>query len=164
MIEAVVRVLAALIVLVGCAHAAPIKCPVGDASIVVDTSEHRMALCEAGKPIEELPVAIGGGGTGKVREGDRKTPIGSFALAAPRTSSKFHVFIGIGYPTSVQISQGATGGDVGIHGPSRRYGWLSGVRNWFDWTDGCIAVASDQAIDRVARWVRDARPGRVEIR
>jgi murein L,D-transpeptidase YafK len=155
-----------VILLVSCAslHASPLKCPNDVAAIVVDTESHRMGLCEAGLPVRELPVAIGGGGVDKQREGDRKTPLGSYPLAAPRDSSKFHRFIEVGYPTREQRAEGRTGGDVGIHGPSRKHPWLGKVRNWFDWTDGCIAVASDEAIDQVVSWMTQKHPSRVVIR
>lgn len=153
------------IVLVGCAtsHASPRSCP-RDTAIVVDTAAHDLTLCEAGRAVETLSVAIGGNGTGKTKEGDRKTPLGTYSLADPRPSEKFHQFILIGYPTAEQTAQGLTGGAVGIHGPSRKYGWFGRVRNWFDWTDGCIAVGTDEAIDRVAAWVTRTHARRVEIR
>ena len=154
-----------VVLLASCAvvHAAPLTCPSDGAAIVVDTERHRMALCEAGESVRELPVAIGGGGVDKQREGDRKTPLGSYSLGPPRESSKFHRFMEVGYPTRKQRAEGRTGGDVGIHGPSRKYRGLGAVSNWFDWTDGCIAVASDEAIDQVASWVTEKLPNRVVI-
>lgn len=112
-----------------------------------------MALCESGQPVREVSVAIGGGGVDKRREGDRKTPLGRYALGKPRDSAKFHKFIAVGYPTPAQRAGGRTGGDIGIHGPSRRYQWLGAVRNWVDWTAGCIAVTSDEVIDQITSWV-----------
>jgi murein L,D-transpeptidase YafK len=29
-----------------------------------------------------------------------------------------------------------------IHGQMNGYGWLGWVTQWFDWTDGCIAVTN----------------------
>ena len=143
-------------------HAEPRTCPSANA-IVVDTANHKMLLCESGHPVRELSVALGGGGIGKQREGDRKTPLGSYSLAEPRQSEKFHTFIEVGYPTADQRAAGLTGGDVGIHGPSRKRAWLGRLRNFFDWTDGCIAVATDDEIDAVAAWVRASKTARVVI-
>lgn len=139
-------------VLAGCAsaEASPVACPRDPAAIIVDTGEHRLALCESGKPVREVSVAIGRGGVDKRREGDRKTPLGRFALGRPRESARFHKFIAVDYPTPALPSEGRTGGDIGIHGPSRSYSWLGGARNWVDWTAGCIAVASDEVIDQIA--------------
>jgi murein L,D-transpeptidase YafK len=154
-----------ILVLASCAsvHASPLVCPHDDAAIVIDTDGHRMGLCETGKLVRDLPVAIGGGGVDKQREGDRKTPLGSYPLDPPRESRKFHKFIAVGYPTREQRAEGRTGGDIGIHGPSRKHSWLGRFRNLVDWTDGCIAVATDEVIDQVAAWAVAKGPNRVVI-
>jgi murein L,D-transpeptidase YafK len=147
--------------------APPIACPYDAATIVVDTYAHRMALCETGVVVREFPVAIGGGGVDKHKQGDRKTPLGTYSLDAPRESSRFHKFLAIGYPTAAQRAEGRTGGDVGIHGPANRLGW----RKWFwrdggpmtDWTDGCIAVGSAEAIEQIATWATSKHANRVVI-
>ena len=38
-------------------------------------------------------------------------------------------------------------------------------RKWrkADWTEGCIAVASDEAINEIAAWVQDKKPDRVYL-
>jgi len=156
--------IAVLLVFAACgiSHASP-SCPRDPAAIVVDTREHRMTLCEVGVAVRDLPVAIGSGGVDKQREGDRKTPLGSYSLASPQLSDKFHKFLLIGYPTADQRARGKTGGDVGLHGPSRKHDWLGRLRNWLDWTDGCIAVATDEAIDQVARWVTEKHARRIVI-
>lgn len=158
-----VRCVRWLLVLAMCAPAYADTCP-RDTAIVVDTAAHRMTLCQAGSAVHQYRVAIGRGGIGKAREGDRKTPLGSYPLAAPRASAKFHQFIEVGYPTPAQRAQGLTGGDIGIHGPSRTYAWLGRLRNHVDWTSGCIAVATDDAIDEIAAWTARAKPARVIIR
>lgn len=145
------------------ATASPIACPRDAAAIVVDTNAHRMALCEAGVAVRELSVAIGTGGVDKQREGDQKTPLGSYPLSPPRASARFHTFILIGYPTAEQRANGLTGSAVGIHGPSRKHDWLGRTRNWVDWTNGCIAVATDEAIDQVAAWMTKTGAHRVVI-
>lgn len=149
--------------LVARAIASPISCPRDAAAIVVDTSAHRMSLCEAGVAVRELSVAIGTAGVDKRREGDQKTPLGSYPLSAPRPSDRFHTFILIGYPTAEQRAKGMTGSAVGIHGPSRKHSWLGRMRNWVDWTNGCIAVSTDKAIDEVAAWMTKTGARRVVI-
>ena len=55
----------------------------------------------------------------------------------------------------ISAENGYTGSAIGIHGPSRifaRAGWMNTVA---DWTEGCIAVASDEAIDEIAAWMQD---------
>jgi murein L,D-transpeptidase YafK len=162
---------ALLVALTSCTSAAPpqpvepspISCPRGAAAIVVETSDHRMALCEAGKPTRTFRVAIGRGGVDKQRQGDRKTPLGSYALTAPSRSSRFRTFIPIDYPTPAQRAEGRTGGAVGIHGPLH-HPFFGVVRSSNDWTDGCIAMADDDAIDQVAAWTVARHARRIILR
>jgi murein L,D-transpeptidase YafK len=86
-------------------------------SIVVRTDEHELYLCEQGKLVETYGVALGKGGVNKRRRGDNKTPLGTYALGAPRKSTKFGLFIPVAYPTAEQRGKGFTGGDIGVHGP-----------------------------------------------
>jgi len=130
-------------------------------ALYVNAAERRLYACEAGRAKESLPVALGRGGIDKRKQGDAKLPLGEYALGQPRPSGDFHLFIPVGYPTAVQRRRGYTGGDVGVHGPARvAQGPLTTVA---DWTLGCIAVGTDQEIERVARWVRTNRVRRIVI-
>ena len=135
---------------------APAVCGAGETAVVVDTRTHEMHLCEAGKVDRTFAVALGTRGVGKQREGDWRTPLGSYGLGPPRASKDFHVFVPVGYPTRAQARMGFTGGAIGIHGPPRGYGTLAELAMLVarDWTAGCIAVATDADIDAVAAWVR----------
>ncbi len=62
-------------------------------------------------------VSLGRGGLEKSVQGDRKTPMGTYSIGAPRPSKRFFIFIPIGYPSEKQRVNGFTGGDVGVHGP-----------------------------------------------
>jgi murein L,D-transpeptidase YafK len=130
-------------------------------AVYVDAAERRLWLCESGAAVESMPVALGRGGLGKRWEGDGKVPLGTYPLGAPRASRSFHRFIPVGYPTPGQLRQGLSGGAIGIHGPSRaQSGPLS---TGMDWTLGCIAVGTDDEIDRVARWVKESGVRRIII-
>ncbi len=123
-------------------------------SLVVHTYMHRLYVCENGKMISQHHVALGRKGIDKRKEGDLKTPIGTYILAAPRPSKDFHIFIHVGYPTEAQQRLGYTGGAIGIHGPSFRYFQLWGLYNvLFDWTRGCLAVGTDAEIEFISRWL-----------
>jgi murein L,D-transpeptidase YafK len=126
--------------------------------VVIHLSERTLHLCEAGLPAGKYRVAIGKGGAGKRSEGDSKTPIGEYALGAPRASSSFGIFIPISYPTASQRRDGCTGSAIGIHGPSRTFAWAGWMNTAADWTEGCIAVASDEAINEIAAWVQYKDP------
>ena len=129
-----------------------------DTAVVVDVHVRSLWLCELGATQAHYPVALGRGGTGKRTRGDRKTPLGSYALGEPRLSDRFGVFIPISYPTAAQRRRGFTGGEIGIHGPQRRFEWAGSWNTYVDWTDGCIALGTlDEAIE-VAIFVLEHAP------
>ena len=123
-------------------------------AVLLLTSSHELRLCEAGATHRLWRVALGSGGVGKTREGDRKTPLGTYPLGVPRPSPRFGTFIPIGYPTPEQARLGYTGSAIGIHGPLRASRGLGFLNVLVDWTLGCVAVESDPAIQEIAEWVR----------
>lgn len=144
-------------------HAEPV-CKGGDARIVVDLEDHKLALCEQAKVVESFGVRLGHGGIGKTRAGDGKTPVGTYPLGKPRVSRRYGMFIPIGYPTAEQRKKGYTGGAVGVHGPDRRAKWLGRLVNTFDTSDGCVGLAKDEEMERIAKWVRSAKVRTIELR
>jgi hypothetical protein len=132
--------------------------------VLVDSASHRMWLCEGGKTALSVGVRLAREGVGKSKEGDGKVPLGTYPLGAARKSEKFGTFIPIGYPTGVQRKKGFTGGGVGVHGPHRMVRWLGRLTNTFDSTDGCVGVATDAEMSKVAVWTRRARARTIEIR
>jgi L,D-peptidoglycan transpeptidase YkuD (ErfK/YbiS/YcfS/YnhG family) len=150
------------------ARTAPVEgapvCAAPDARIVVALERHVLALCDKDKAVETFGVRLGRGGVGKTREGDGKTPVGTYALGPPRPSNRYGTFIPIGYPTDEQRKQGYTGSAVGVHGPGRGVKWLGGLVNTFDSSDGCVGVARDAEIERIASWVRAAGAHTIELR
>lgn len=136
------------------------SCPARGTAVIVETSAHRLALCEAGEELRTFRVAIGSGGVAKKRVGWAQTPLGVFTLAAPRASKQFHTFIPLVNPDPKRFSAWA----IGLHGPPRESKDASEVNVASDWTWGCIAVESDALIDEVATFVREKRVTRVEFR
>jgi murein L,D-transpeptidase YafK len=132
-------------------------------SVLVEVKARALQLCRGGRTEGTYAVAFGRGGVGKQAEGDNKTPLGTYAIGTPRASERYDTFIPIGYPTEAQRRRGATGGGVGMHGPRRAYRWARRANTWIDWTRGCIAVATDDAIREIAAWVRSAKPSSVSI-
>jgi hypothetical protein len=141
----------------GQARADDDACTDAGTAIVVDTGARILALCERGTATSTFPVAIGGGGVGKQREGDDRTPLGAYPLGAPRRSSAYGTFIPIGFPTAAQRARGVTGGAIGIHGPDRRLRRLGRLAVALGWTRGCVAVSSDDEMTAISRWVRRHR-------
>ncbi len=138
-------------------------CPAEGPLVLVDTSSHTLSLCSEGRPLARFRVALGRGGLAKTREGDGRTPLGTYALGPPRPSARFGTFIPIGYPTPAQRARGFTGRDVGIHGPHRRAAWLGSLSTWMDWTAGCVATGTDEDLAVISAFVRAGRP-RVVLR
>jgi len=139
-------------------------CAAPDARVVVDLGSHTLALCEKDKARGTYAVRLGRGGTGKTREGDGKTPVGTYALGEPRPSKRYGTFIPIGFPTEEQKKMGYTGSAVGVHGPARAVRWLGSLVNTFDSSDGCVGVARDAEILEIANWVRATSVRTIELR
>jgi L,D-peptidoglycan transpeptidase YkuD (ErfK/YbiS/YcfS/YnhG family) len=134
----------------------PPICRAGENAVVVDTGAHRLHLCWRGEIERTFVVALGIDGVDKRREGDNRTPLGTYPLGAPRVSQHFHTFVPVGYPTLAQARMGFTGSAIGIHGPPRGVGGLVRLVELvrLDWTEGCIALATDEEIDEIAGWLR----------
>ncbi len=132
-------------------------CPPAGDTIVILTDARALWLCAAGAPAARFPVALGRSGTGKRHRGDGRTPLGTYALGAPRPSAKFGTFIPISYPTREQAAHGFTGGAVGIHGPPRGMDAPAYPVTEIDWTLGCIATGTDEEVGEIAAFVRAHR-------
>jgi murein L,D-transpeptidase YafK len=152
-----------LLGLAPCGGQARSICRAGETAVVVNTEDHRLHLCQAGRPIAGYRVALGAGGTGKQREGDGKTPLGAYQLAPPRASASYGTFVHVGYPTPAQQRAGLTGSAVGIHGPPRGWSGGSALATAVDWTAGCIAVGSDAEIEAISAWLRRLQVRSVRI-
>lgn len=135
-------------------------CPAKGAAVVVLTAEHTLVTCADGAELTRAPIALGSGGVAGKRVGWAQTPLGRFTLSAPRPSSQFHTFIPLVNPDPRRFSAWA----IGLHGPPRDTKDAGLINVESDWTWGCIALASDEAIDALAAWVRAARVTHVEFR
>ncbi len=121
--------------------------------LLADTNTQILYLCKNGKSVRDFDFSRGDNGMGKRIEGDEKTPLGIYEIKEPRGSSNFHTFIHISYPTALQKKNGFTGSNVGVHGPSRWAKCLGRLNTYFNWTNGCLAVASDRDIKEVSQFV-----------
>lgn len=135
-------------------------------ALIVDVDRRSLHLCRDGRADAVYPVNLGQGGSGKKRQGDKKTPLGRYPLSPPRASvSGFTWFVPIGYPTSEQRKAGYTGGAIGIHGPPD---WLAQaiIDAAFStpWTDGCVMVRTKEEIEAIRAWILEHRPRFIEIR
>ncbi len=127
--------------------------------IVVQKSDKVISMWKQGRIIRTYPIlSFGADPYGhKVREGDEKTPEGTYYIDRKHPSLKFQKFLNISYPNEVDKARAKQmgvrpGGSVGIHGDK---GGVAGFFQRMDknWTDGCIAVrnADIEEIDGIGR-------------
>ena len=132
--------------------------------VLIEKAERRLTLIRDGKVLKQYRIGLGFAPAGdKRREGDGRTPEGEYRIDRRNDLSKFHLSLGIDYPTPEQrraarIEGRNPGGDIFIHGQPNGY---SGTRISGDWTAGCAAV-SNAEIREI--WSRVPLGTKVEIR
>jgi murein L,D-transpeptidase YafK len=131
--------------------------------VIVSKSAARLYLQAHGKTFATFKVAFGAKPLGhKQQQGDERTPEGRYTLDAKNTQSAYYKSIHISYPNAADRdfagSQGVpAGGDIMIHGQRNGWGWFAPITQWFNWTDGCIAL-SNRDMDTVWRAVNVGTP------
>lgn len=135
--------------------------------ILVEKQARRLTLILQGTPLKSYRIALGGNPDGpKEKQGDNKTPEGSYVIDALNKSSHYHLSLHISYPNENDRKRAkkmgvAPGGNIMIHGSKNGLSWAGDMHTQVDWTKGCIAV-TDREIEEIARL---APPGTVvEIR
>jgi murein L,D-transpeptidase YafK len=132
-------------------------------SILVEKSTHRMSLIKDGQPLRTYRVSLGlGGPEPKSREGDARTPEGTYVIDRRNPRSCCHLALHISYPSPADLAAAQTrgakaGSDVEIHGLRNGLGWLGRLHRLLDWTSGCIAVTNSE-MDEIWRVVPDGTP------
>jgi murein L,D-transpeptidase YafK len=118
--------------------------------VLVKKSESRLYLERDGKTFASFKVAFGAEPKGhKRQEGDERTPEGRYVLDSKNDKSAFYKSIHVSYPSQRDIAVAKArgvdpGGLIMIHGQKNGYAWLAPVMQWFNWTDGCIAVTNKE--------------------
>jgi L,D-peptidoglycan transpeptidase YkuD (ErfK/YbiS/YcfS/YnhG family) len=138
-------------------------CPADGTLLQIDTRARVLSLCRAGHEDASFRVALGRGGVDKRLEGDGRTPRGQYRLSPARASTRYHLFLPVGYPTNEQLNQGFSGSAIGVHGPHVAFAWLGRATTWPDWTLGCIALGTRGDVAQVAQWVADNRAHEIII-
>lgn len=125
-------------------------------TVLADTEIQVIFLCKDGKSVADYDFSMGRSGAGKTTAKDRKTPLGRYPLSAPGASvDGFKVFIPVGYPTAEQKQKNFSGSAIGIHGPHRNFRCAGFLNTAVNWTQGCLAVASDTYIKEIGRFVNE---------
>jgi murein L,D-transpeptidase YafK len=118
--------------------------------ILIVKHERKMMLYRAGQPVRTYDVSLGAQPEGaKTRRGDNRTPEGKYRIVLRNPNSKFHLSLKVSYPNAEDKKRAKElgvdpGGDIMIHGLPNGMGWLGSTHLLNDWTQGCIAVTSEE--------------------
>jgi len=124
--------------------------------ILIEKKERRLTLISKGKVLKTYKIALGGNPDGpKERQGDNKTPEGTYIIDARNRDSRYHLSLHISYPNEKDKKRAkelgvSPGGDIMIHGIKNGFSWVGDMHTEVDWTKGCIAV-TDEEIEEIER-------------
>ena len=126
--------------------------------IVVKKGERKLYLISGKTLLKKYDINLGNQPVGdKQYEGDGKTPEGLYFIDRFNPNSRYHLSVGISYPSAQDVAEAAMlglrpGGDIFIHGEA---GQRAGRGP--DWTAGCIAV-KDEEIEEIFAMLRPGVP------
>lgn len=141
--------------------------PLANARVHIDKRNRRATLYSGDRAIKNYKIALGQRPEGhKQKEGDSRTPQGTYYICTRLNKSKFYYFLGLNYPNGEDARRGIAeklitpaqqeiiadaekqrnapswttplGGAIGLHGGGTAH----------DWTAGCIAF-DDDAIEEI---------------
>ncbi len=126
--------------------------------IVIEKKARRLMLISKGDVIKTYKIALGGNPNGpKVRQGDDKTPEGTYIIDSRNKDSHYHLALHISYPNDNDRKRAkelgvSPGGNIMIHGIKEGFSWVGDAQSEVDWTKGCIAVTDEEIeeIDKLA--------------
>jgi len=125
--------------------------------ILIEKKERRLTLISKGKVLKTYQISLGGNPNGpKERQGDNKTPEGTYVIDSRNRNSRYHLSLHISYPNEKDRKRAkelgvSPGGDIMIHGIKNGFSWAGDLHTEVDWTKGCIAVTDEEIeeIDKV---------------
>ncbi|MFZ4856954.1 MAG: L,D-transpeptidase family protein [Desulfuromonadaceae bacterium] len=126
--------------------------------ILVEKKERRLTLISKGEVLKIYKIALGGNPVGpKERQGDNKTPEGTYVIDSKNRDSRYHLSLHISYPNEKDKKRAkqlgvSPGGDIMIHGIKNGFSWVGDLHTGVDWTKGCIAV-TDEEIEEIYKLV-----------
>lgn len=122
--------------------------------ILVEKSKRRMLLYCGNNVVKTYKIALGKNPIGhKEKQGDFKTPEGIYKITGKNPQSQFYKSLRISYPNQQDIVCAKKncvnpGGDIMVHGLSKKSAWIGKAHANMDWTHGCIAVSNEE-IDEI---------------
>jgi outer membrane protein assembly factor BamD (BamD/ComL family)/L,D-peptidoglycan transpeptidase YkuD (ErfK/YbiS/YcfS/YnhG family) len=124
--------------------------------ILIEKKERRLKLISKGEVLKTYKIALGGNPNGpKERQGDSKTPEGTYFIDSRNKDSRYHLSLHISYPNERDRKRArelgvSPGGNIMIHGIKDGFSWAGASHTEVDWTKGCIAV-TDEEIEEIAK-------------
>jgi tetratricopeptide (TPR) repeat protein len=124
--------------------------------ILIEKNARRLMLILQGEVLKSYNIALGGNPIGpKERQGDNKTPEGTYVIDGRNKDSRFHRSLHISYPNERDKNRAkelgvSPGGDIMIHGIKNGFSWVGDAHTAVDWTKGCIAV-TDEEIEEISK-------------
>ncbi len=113
---------------------------------LVEKAARRLSLIQNGSVERSYAIAFGFSPDGdKTRQGDGRTPEGSFRISRRNAGSRYHLSLGLDYPQAADRARAAVGrddpgGDIMIHGQPNAL--PDGMMMTGDWIAGCIAFSN----------------------
>ncbi len=126
--------------------------------LVVLKAERKLVLMRGDNVVKVYNVALGRYPDGaKERQGDAKTPEGTYTIDYRLRKSSFYRAIHISYPNARDMAAARMrgedpGGKIMIHGLANGWSAKQIGHPWLDWTQGCIAV-TNREMDELWRLV-----------
>jgi tetratricopeptide (TPR) repeat protein len=124
--------------------------------ILIEKKERQLTLISKDKVLKTYKIALGGNPNGpKERQGDNKTPEGTYVIDSRNKDSRYHLSLHISYPNEKDKKRAkelhvSPGGDIMIHGIKNGFSWVGDFHTEVDWTKGCIAV-TDEEIEEIVK-------------
>lgn len=121
--------------------------------VVIEKKNRKLHLLIDGEPFRTFDIALGIAPIGdKEKEGDFKTPEGSYLLDMRNPNSDYFLSIHVSYPSEQDRREAASkgvnpGGAIMIHGQPNVPSYSAAFYRQSDWTNGCIAVSNSDMID-----------------
>ena len=130
--------------------------------IIVDKSDYELKVYDDEGWYATYPIVFGSKDLGdKMKEGDKRTPTGSFKIVLKKIHPKWGPELLLDYPTGESyrrfnerklkgiIPKSARIGDgIAIHATRPEEEWT--VDNFYNWTDGCVSVKFTEMKDLFA--------------
>jgi murein L,D-transpeptidase YafK len=127
--------------------------------IIVSKKDYELKVFDEEGWYATYPIVFGSKDLGdKMREGDRRTPSGSFKIIIKKINKKWGAELLLDYPTAESYRRfnerkakglvpknARIGNGIAIHATRKEEEWT--IDNFYNWTDGCVSVKYSEMQD-----------------